>query len=215
MPESKLIQQIAKKRADKSKIADAVIKNRKLLSEVCEGLRSNKARIKYGCAKILRIISEEDPEILYSRIDFFFDLLDSDSNFLKWDAIHIIANLAGVDSENKFEKYFDKYFAPITGPVMITSANVLGGATKIALAKPELTERITKELLKVEKAKYQTTECRNVALGHTIKSFDQFFDQIIDKKPVVKFIKKQLKNTRNGTRKKAEKFDKKHKIRTF
>ncbi|MHC4565577.1 MAG: hypothetical protein ACYTE3_07425 [Planctomycetota bacterium] len=49
-------------------------------------------------------------------------------------------------------------------------------------------------------------ECRNVALGHTIKSFDQFFDQIEDKKPVLRLVKKQLKNTRNATRKKAERF---------
>lgn len=212
MPGSKLLRQIAKKEADKSRIAGRVIKNPELLSELLEGLSADKARIKYGCAKILRIISEKKPEILYPRFKFFIKLLDSDNNFLKWDAILVIANLAAVDSKNRFEKIFKRYFSPISGPVMITAANVIGGAAKISLAKPELTGRITKELLKVEKARYQTTECRNVALGHTINSFDQFFDKIRDKKPVASLIKKQLKNTRPGTRKKAEKFIKKHKI---
>jgi hypothetical protein len=115
-----------------------------------------------------------------------------------------------VDSEKKFEKIFKKYFSSISGPVMITAANVIKSASKIALAKPELTERITMEILKVEKAKYETEECRNVAIGHSIESFAKFFDQIKDKQLVVIFVNKQTKNTRNAVRKKAEKFLKKH-----
>ena len=215
MPKSKLLQQIGQKEADKEEIADNIIKKPGLLSEVLEGLSADKADIKYGCAKILRIISEKEPEALYPQIDFFIDLLDSDNTFLRWGAIHIIANLSAVDSEGKFDKIFDKYFAPIPGPVLITAANVIGGAAKIALAKPKLTEKITKELLKVEKAEYQTTECRNIALGHAIKSFDQFFDQIEDKEPVIELVKKQTENTRSGTGKKAEKFLKRHRIKTY
>jgi hypothetical protein len=209
MSGSKLQQEIARKETDMEKTVDKVMKKPELLSEVFEGLGSDKARIKYGCVKVLRLISEKKPEILYPRMDFFSDLLDSDNNFLKWGAIHTIANLAAADSERRFEVIFDKYFAPIPGPELIPAGNVIGGAAKIALAKPELSDRIAKEILKVEKAKYQTAECRNVAIGHAIKSFDLFFDQIKDKEPVIKLIKKQLKNTRNATRKKAEKFLKK------
>jgi len=206
MSGSKLQQEIARKETDMEKTVDKVMKKPELLSEVFEGLGSDKARIKYGCVKVLRLISEKKPEILYPRMDFFSDLLDSDNNFLKWGAIHTIANLVAADSERRFEVIFDKYFAPIPGPELIPAGNVIGGAAKIALAKPELSDRIAKEMVKVEKAKYKTTECRNVAMGHAIKSFDLFFDQIKDKEPVIKLIKKQLKNTRNATRKKAERF---------
>jgi hypothetical protein len=209
---SKLLQQIAQGEINKESIADKIITKSELLPEALEGLSSNKPNIKYGCAKVLNIISEKAPKILYPKIDFFIELLDNDNKILQWNAILIIANLAVVDSKNRFEKIFDKYFSPIRGPIMVTAANVIKGAAKIALAKPRLTEKITKELLKVERAKYQTSECRNVALGHTIKSFDQFFNQIKDKKPVVRLIRKQLKNTRNATRKKAEKFVKKYKL---
>lgn len=209
MSGSKLQQEIGRKETDLEKTVEKVMKKPGLLSEVFEGLGSDKARIKYGCVKVLRLISEKKPEILYPRMDFFSDLLDSDNNFLKWGAIHTIANLAAADSERRFEVIFDKYFAPIPGPELIPAGNVIGGAAKIALAKPELSDRIAKEMLKVEKAKYKTAECRNVAMGHAIKSFDLFFDQIKDKEPVIKLIKKQLKNTRNATRKKAEKFLKK------
>ncbi len=93
---------------------------------------------------------------------------------------------------------------------MITASNVVKGAPKIARSKPALTERVTRELLKVEKARYKTDECRNIALGITIKSFEQFYDQIDDKAAVIKLIKNQLNNSRNATKKKATDFLKKH-----
>jgi len=158
-----LLQQIARKDSGKERIADKVIGNPRLLTETLEGLSEDNARTKYGCAKVLRIISEKDPKLLYPRFDFFVDLLDSDNKIMKWEGIHVLANLTGVDSKGKFEKIFDKYFAPITGPVMVTAANVIKGAAKIALAKPKLTEKITRQLLKVEQAGYKTAECRTGA----------------------------------------------------
>ena len=203
MAESELPEQIAKEESDKQGIARKVIKTPELLAEVIDGLGADKARVKYGCAKILRIISDEAPELLYPRIDFFIDLLDSDNNILKWEGIHVLANLAAVDTKGRIEAIFDTYFEPIPGPTLITAANVIAGAAKIAQAKPQLTERIVRELLKVEKAQYKTTECRNVALGHAIKAFAQFFDQIRNQGPVIAFVRRQLENPRDATRKKA------------
>jgi hypothetical protein len=209
MSPSNLLREIGQKETDKNEIADRVIGNPELLPEIIEGLSANKARIKYGCARVLRLLSEKKPELLYSWFDLFVGLLDSDNSFLKWDAIHILGNLAAVDTEDKFEKILDRYFAPIPGPVLITAANVIGGAAKIALAKPALTEGITGEILKIENARYQTDECRNVALGQAIGSFDRFFDQIEDREPVIALVQRQLGNTRSSTRKKAQKFLKK------
>ncbi len=210
MTDSKLLQQISQRDSDKEAIARKVIDKPELLTEIFEGLNAEQANIKYGCDKILRLISEQAPALLYPQFDFFANNLNSENTFFKWGAIHILANLAAVDSENKFERIFDKYFAPIPGPVLITAANVVNGAAKIALAKPELTERIAQALLQVEKAKYQNTECRNIALGHVIKSVDHFFDQIKDNEPMIKLIRKQLENSRNATKKVAEKFVKKN-----
>ena len=214
MAPTNVILQISKKGSDKEKIARRVIKNPDLVPELLDGLNADRARVKYGCEKVLRIIGEKKPEVLYPHFNLFVKLLDSDNNFLKWGAIITISNLARVDSKKKFEKISAKYFSPINGPVMITAANVIGNAGKIALAKPALTERITREILKVEKAKYRTAECRNVALGHAINSFDRFFDRIKDKEPVLALVRKQRRNRRNAVRKKAEKFMKKHDTET-
>jgi hypothetical protein len=201
---------LSRKGADPGLAADAAARNPKMLASVLEGIAAKEARVRYGCAKVLVIISEKWPSALYPRFDFLAGLLDSENKILRWNATWILANLATVDSRKKFEKIFDRYFAPIPGPVMITGANVIGAAARIAKAKPSLSGRISAELLKVERAEYQTPECRNIALGHAIKSFDQFFDQIEDKKPVIRLIRKQLENTRPATRKKAERFLHKH-----
>ncbi|MHC4431371.1 MAG: hypothetical protein ACYTBS_05985 [Planctomycetota bacterium] len=206
MLKPRFIEQVADKESDKHTIAEKVISEPGLASELCSGLGAKEARVKYGCAKVLRIVSDARPELLYPRFDFFAELLDSDNKIMQWQAIYVLANLVRVDSRNKFEKIFDKYFAPISGPVMITAANLIKAAAKIARARPEMTGRIAAEILKVDRARYQTAECRNVALGHAIKSFDQLFDQLEDKEPVIKLVRKQLKNTRNATRKKAKQF---------
>jgi hypothetical protein len=41
------------------------MKNPRWSEELTRGLEADKARIKYGCAKALRIVSQERPELLY------------------------------------------------------------------------------------------------------------------------------------------------------
>ncbi len=115
-----------------------------------------------------------------------------------------------VDSEGKIDRILDKYLQPISGHVMITAANVIAGAGKIARAKPHLADKIARALLRVEKANYQTDECRNVALGHTVASLDLFFEHVDKPQPVMEFVKRQLHNRRNAVRVRAAKFLKKH-----
>lgn len=217
MKESRIIQLMRQKSADPTKIAKLAIRNPEYIADLVKVLQTEKGSIKFGCDKVLRLISERKPELIYPYFDVFAKTLDSENSFLKWGAIATIANLTAVDHKNKFEKIFRKYYSPIPGPVMVTAANVIGGSAKIASAKPELIEKITKEILKVEKANYKmrdifSPECRNVACGHAIDSFAQFFDEIKVKEPVIKFVKKQLKNTRGAVKKKAGGFIKKYRI---
>jgi len=212
-----IAKELGKKGADAAKIAGYVIKRPECIRELVEGLKAPKGTLRYGYDKVLRLVSEKRPELVYPYFDIYAEQLSNDNSFLKWGAILTIANLACVDSQKKFDKIFDKYYSPVTGPVMVTAANIIGGSAKIALARPELTGRITNEILKVEKAKFEShgrpsPECLNVALGQAIDSFEQFFEKIDDKATVIRFVKRQLKNTRKSVSKKAEKFLKKHTV---
>jgi hypothetical protein len=202
--------EISKKRATIEKLAERVVSRPELLQEAFDGLGADTARVKYGCLKLLRIISERKPNILYPEIGRLIRLLDSENNIFKWGAIIIIGNLAVVDSERKIDRILDRYLQPISGHVMITAANVIGGAGKIARAKPHLADRIAQAVLQVEAANYQTEECRNVASGHAIESFDLFFEHLKKPQPVIEFVKRQLNNRRNAVKRKAARFLKKH-----
>ncbi len=210
-----IAEKLKQKGADVAAIAAEAIENPETMEELVEGVMAPKGTLRYGFEKVLRAISEQRPELVYRFFDRLVDLLDSKNSFLKWGAILTIANLTAVDSEGRFEKVFRKYYAPITGPVMVTAANIIGGSAKIISAKPELAQRITRWILKVEKAEFErhgepSPECRNVALGQAIETFDQVFDKIDNKATVVRFVKRQLKNMRPQVVKKAEEFLAKH-----
>ena len=121
----------------------------------------------------------------------------------------VIVNLTTVDSHNEFNRLFKKFYGYLYEGNLITAGHVVDNSGKIALSKPELRDEITKELLKVEKIPLPTKECRNILIGKAINAFQVYYDKITPKDDVVSFVKRQLNNSRNATKVKAEKFLKK------
>jgi hypothetical protein len=206
----------SKKKEHKAQdLVDEVVKGADSLPEILKGISSENPKVKFKSAEILRQISDKAPKILYSNFDFFVDLLESKNRIIKWEAIDVIGNLTSVDSKNKFDKIFNEYYGFLAADSMITIAHVIDNSAKIAKAKPYLTERITDELLKIENLPTKppiTQECKNILTGKAILVFDEFFNQIKNKAPIISFVKKQVNNTRNATKVKADKFLKKNKI---
>jgi len=189
-------------------IAKKVLKDRRVLSQVLEGISSEVAEIKYGCARVLKTLSEKNPEVLYPEWDFLVDMLNSDNTFLRSGAAVIIANLTKVDSEGQFEKMFNKFYKLLDDESMVTAANVVKVSGVIAKAEPGLQSRITNRLLSIDQT-HHGAECKNVIKGHAILAFGEFFEESKDKRKIPEFVKNELKTARPATRKKAEKFLKK------
>ncbi len=206
MKKTDVLSVIGKKETEATDIVEKVTKNPDQLPQLLDGISSANARTRFASAKILRMISEKNPEILYPSIDFFVNLLDSENNILKWNAMDIIANLTVIDTGNKFNKLFGKFYCHLYDGSLITAGHVVDNSGKIALTKPEFQDQITKELLKVEKIPLATQECRNILIGKTIKTFGIYCDKIKDKDKIISFVRRQLKNPRNATRSKAERF---------
>jgi hypothetical protein len=204
-----LLRKLARRGADKEKLAAAVLRQPRLLPAVVGGLGADQASVKYGCAKILRIVSERDPARLYPRMKTFVDHLDHDNQILKWNAIIIIGHLAVVDSKGRIDRILNRYLRPISGPALVTASNTISGAANIALAKPRLTDRIVDRLLSVENARFPTIKCRHIAAGRVIDALDRVFEQTKRKERVTRFVKKQLTSPRGATKKRAERFVKK------
>lgn len=186
------------------------MKNPNQLFVVLNGIFSENPRIKFRSAKVLRLISEKNPRLLYSKMDFFIDLLGNENKIIKWNAMDTIANLASVDSRNEFNKIFKKFYGLLYEGSLVTTSHVVDNSGKIARAKPNLQSKITNELLKIEKVPLPTKECKNILLGKTIVAFGMYLDQIQNKDKVVSFVKRQLTNPRSATKTNAEKFLKKN-----
>jgi hypothetical protein len=204
-----LLRKLENKSITKDELLKKVEQDFTLLRELLSGVSSSKASFRYGCAGILMDLSEKYPEKLYSHMDFFIDLLDSKHRILTWNALAIIANLTKVDKDKKFDAVFDRYYSFLNDEYMVTVANVVGNSGKIALAKPYLIPKITRELLKVENVQttpHLTEECRRVIAEKTIASFDLFYDKIQDKTKVITFVKKHVNSPRKTLKAKAEHF---------
>ena len=182
-----------------------------LIDALIEGLASKTSRVKFDSAKALWLLAEAAPELLYPRFDFFLALLDNDNSIVRWNAARVLACLAAVDADGKLEAALDKYLSPIPGPEMISAANAIQWASRIAIAMPRLADRIARAILGVRSANYKTAECRNVAIGRAIVSLDRFFHLIEDKGAVIAFVSEEADNSRPGTRRKAALFAKKRK----
>ena len=207
--ENELLGKLADKSMTTEELFQAVEEDWTLLPQLLEGVYSSKASIRYGCAKVLMELSEVHPTRLYPHMDSFIDLLDSKYRILIWNALAIIANLAKVDKDKKFDAVFDRYYSFINDGYMVTVANVVGNSGKIALAKPYLVDKITSELLKVDGISltpHLTEECKRVIAETAIKSFNLFFDKITEKKKVISFVKKHTSSSRKTLRATSENF---------
>jgi hypothetical protein len=208
---NELLVKLADKSLTKDGLRQRVEQDFGLVPVLVEGTGSAKAAVRYGCAKVLMDLSAEYPERLYPYMDLFIGLLDSKYRILMWNALAIIANLAKVDEEKKFDAVFDKYYSFLDNEYMVTVANTVGNSGKIALAKPYLIPRITSELLAVEDVSvtsHLTEECKRVIAEKAIMTFDLFFDKLEEKekKKVFGFVERQLGSSRRTLSSKAAGF---------
>ncbi|MDH5483518.1 MAG: hypothetical protein OEY22_11690 [Candidatus Bathyarchaeota archaeon] len=206
MGRASFFRKLEEKKIGDEELVEEAIKDKDVLHELLDGISSPTPRVKFRSAKILRIISARNPRKLYPKWEFFAKLLGSKNRILKWNAIDIIANLTNVDSENRFDELFEKFYGYLYEGSLITAAHVVDNSSTVARAKPMLQDKITEELLKVEKVPLSTEECRNILIGKTIEAFDAYYDDIRAKDEVVSFVKRQLNNTGKATKTKAEKF---------
>ena len=176
-----------------------------MLPELLEGLKSKNETERYNSFKVLLLISEEHPEVLYSKWDFFIDMIDSDNAYWKLSAVRIIANLTRVDTENRFEEIFNKYYNLLNDSVIV-AGHITANSGKIAKAKPKLQTEITNKLFNIDKTNQKHKE---LIKAGAIESFSEYFEESKDKKKIIEFVNKQLNCESPKTRKKAKEFLKK------
>jgi len=200
-----MLSELDKKNASVENVAKEALKDKEVLSELLEGILSKKDTIRYNSFKVLLLISDEHPEVLYPKWDFFVDIVDSDNAYWKLIAVRIIANLTKADTKNKFEKIFDKYYDLFNDSVIV-AGHLAANSGKIAKAKPKLQTKITNKLLNIDKTDQKH---KDLVKAGAIEAFDEYFEEAKNKKKILDFVKKQLNCKSPKTRKKAKEFLKK------
>ncbi len=211
MKGAKILRDIEKGKAEVGDLTKKVLKDPTLVPVLLDGVKSSKARVRFGSAKVLRRLSETNPELLLPHWDRFVTRLSDGNTFLKSDAMYVLANLAVIDSEERFEKVFDRFYSHLDDRSMIPAANVAGVSGRLALAKPHLQTKIVKILTGIDGTSHGS-ECKNVIKGAVIDSFGEFYEEasVANKKRMLAFVRGELKNRRRSTRRKAERFVSRH-----
>ena len=192
-----------------------VIRNAAILPVLFEIVLTETSGIKYTCSKIIRMVSEQKPELVYSYFENVALCLRHPNSFIKWDGILALSNLAAVDREDKFGAIYEDYFGLIRDPQMITASNVIGNAWKIVFARPEWENDITARLLEVPGIMYMykgepSPECNRIVCGHVLACFGHYFERSASQAAMIRFAEGQLGNSRKAVAKSAEKFLKSH-----
>ncbi len=182
------------------------LKDEKVLQELLDGVLSKKDVVRQNSFQALNFLSENHPERLYGKWDFFANLIHKGNSFHKYIAIYIIANLTKADAENKFEKLFDAYYGLLGDKSVIPAAHVAVNSGKIALAKPGLQAEITNRLLDIDNT---VQRHKDLVKASAIEAFEAYFEQSEDKARIIEFVKAQLNCESPKTRKKAKEFLKK------
>jgi hypothetical protein len=200
-----MLPHLDEKSVDVESVAKEALEDEKVLAALLEGIVSKKDTRRYNSFKVLLLISEEHPEVLSLKWDFFVDLLRSDNTYHKSSAINIIANLATADREGRFDSIFDRYFDLLDDRSVITARYVARNAGKIAKSKPQLQERITDRLLDTDKTRHHQ-ERKDLIKADVIQSFEAFFEESRDQERIVAFVEEQVECSSPKTRKEAKSF---------
>lgn len=200
-----LLSDLSKKSINVESMAKSALKDKKILSELLENILGKKEILRFNSFKVLLLISEEHPKVLYPRWDFFAQFLSSDNAYYKYIGIYIIANLTRVDTKDKFEKMFNKYYNLLDDPRIAPPSHVALNSGKITRAKPKLQNKITKRLLSIDETHHEP-ERKDLIKGYVIEGFSEYFGEAKKRKEIIEFVKKQLNSTSPKTRKVAKEF---------
>jgi hypothetical protein len=158
---------------------------------------------RFAAGKALCVTAEKDPGRVYPHFAAIAALLASDSKIVRWNSIRALAALAPVDSDRKLEAVLDAYLAFIRGSNLVSAANALRGAGKIAISRPDLLDRVLPPILGVEGATYETPECRNVAIGQALEALRELWRSVRRRPAVAQFVRRQRSNPRAAVARRA------------
>lgn len=166
--------------------------------------------VKFAAEKAVRTISESNPELFMGIEGEIFSLLKSENTFIRLGNIVTCGNLAALGT-NEILKLIEKEYVPFVYSKNIAEfGNAVGRIPKIISVFPSLEEKLIPPLFEVNERVFihkgtPSEECRNVAAGKAIDVFMKICKGSPYRQKMMSFAENNLTNTRNSTKRKAEK----------
>lgn len=181
-----------------------------ILQSLIDIEKSEPSAIKFTAEKAVRNLSENNPELFIGMEDKIFSLLKSENTFIRLGNIITCSNLAVIGTEKMFELFKDVYIPFLYSKNIAEFGNAVKGIPKIISALPLLEDDLIEPLFEADQRVFihkgkPSPECSNVAAGKVIDVFVKISNNSLYREEMLDFAKRNLTNTRNSTKRKAEK----------
>jgi hypothetical protein len=203
-----MLAEMYRKEPEIAPLAAKVLADDILLPEILDGLKSKDETLRYNCHKVLMYISENNGDRLYPEWDYFTGFLSDANSYRKMSAVHIIAKLTKVDTENRFEKIIDTFYDLLDDKSIIVAVYTASVSGDIIRVKPALENKITGKLLDIDKTHHPENRKPLIKAG-AIESFDKYFPDALEKQRIIAFVRGTLESDSLKARKLARGFLKK------
>jgi len=148
-------------------------------------------------------LMKADPKELYLYWDEIVKKLRGSDYHHKFHGIDLLARLASVDRDNRFPEIIDYYIGLLDSDKFTLSMHVAQNLGKIAKAKPALRPKITKALLSTKNTKHKHP---SLLMSGAVISFMEYYEEVKNKKLIIKFVKNLVNSDSPKARKKAQEF---------
>lgn len=146
------------------------------------------------------------PGLVNQSHDDFVLLLDHPNSYHRDFGLVLLANLTGVDTENRFSLIFEKYFEHVNDEKFMTAHFCIQNCAKILANKGELKEDIFHILMETDLRCDFPEKQKALLKSFVIEVFDKHYTKIDNKKEINNFVRAQLDSISPKTKKKAKEF---------
>jgi len=177
-----------------------------LISLIREISSENKeGDIPYINNKTLLYIANKYPGVLFRHWIILKEGLKEGSTPIKFNTIHVLANLIKSDKQNRYEEVFDSYFELLNDSKLSIAAQVAVNIGLIAQSRPEFQEMISIHLMSIDENNGDV-ERNNLIKGYAIESMKSYIDDYPKKHEIIDFVKQQLKYENSKLKNIAQRF---------
>lgn len=104
-----MLSELRQKNFDLHGVVKKAAKDKDLVAQLLKGMLAKKCPLRFNCFKVLMVLADKHPEMLFSHWDALVKRLNSKNTYWQYQAIYLIAALSQSDKEGRFEKIFDQY----------------------------------------------------------------------------------------------------------